>query len=71
MKTTILPTFAAASVITAVLGVVFNFVALALFSLAVIALLLLVAATDYGPRPTYQRARCLAGVPSERLPLAG
>lgn len=55
MKTTALSYFAATCVIGLVLGIAFDALPLALFGITVSSLLLLIAATDYSPRASYNR----------------
>ncbi len=70
MNTTILPYFAAVSIVAMLLGIIFNALPLALFAVAVSALILLIAATDYAPQPCHRPAMCLTSGRRETLPYA-
>lgn len=68
MNTKLLSLFAATSILAMLTGIALHAVAPALFALAAIASILLIAVTDYAPRRSYDRVTC--GRRREHLPFA-
>ncbi len=58
MNTKILSYFAAASLVATVAGFAIDQLELTTFAIAVSAMVLLIAATDYAPRRCYHRVQC-------------
>jgi hypothetical protein len=70
MNTRFLSYFAGLSVLSMLIGILSNALVLGLFGIAVSALLLLIAVTDYAPRRSYRDESCVALCRTERLPFA-